>query len=52
MVVICCYVGSKVNIKGAIMQGKKFDVKLFYPLIIRQLQNGIFQKFDGGAKWR
>ena len=28
------------------MQGKKFDVKLFYPLIIRQLQIIIFQKFD------
>ena len=28
------------------MQGKKFDVKLFYPLIIRQLQITIFQKFD------
>ena len=28
------------------MQGKKFDVKLFYPLIIRQLQIAVFQKFD------
>ena len=40
------FIASKVNIKKVCMQGKKFDVKLFYPLIIRQLQNGIFQKFD------